>query len=269
MLSLSKLFLLKLLIDFIILCNFHLLRLNQLFLKAYWMMNKKNVNKKSSEQLKELYGKEYVEEYAARSLFRIQRLMKYIHLNGDYCVADFACGNGMLMSLVAPQVASYIGVDFSEDFIRGANDKKHLLGITNAEFFCSDINDFCSNNIEFFDCAFALDFSEHVYDDEWLVILVNMKKSLKNGGSLYIHTPNSLFFTEILKNHSLFMRHHPGHIAVRSPDENAKLLTKAGYSVKKILLLPHYNSLRFIHFLSYIPFFGKYFKARIFIEAVK
>lgn len=233
------------------------------------IMNKKNVIKKSSEQLKELYGKEYVEEYANHSLFRIERLLKYIHLNSDYCVADFACGNGMLMPLVAPRVASYVGVDFSEDFIREANGNKHLLGITNAVFFGSDIHDFCNNNVESFDCAFAMDFSEHVYDDEWLKILVSMRKSLKQGGSLYIHTPNSLFFTEVLKDHSLFMHHHPGHIAVRSPKENAALLVEAGFRVMKILLIPHYNVLRLIHFLSYLPFFGNYLKARIFIEAVK
>ena len=77
------------------------------------------------------------------------------------------------------------------------------------------------------------------------------------------------FSAKYLKDHSLFMHHHPGHIAVRSPDENVKLLIQAGYTIKKVLLIPHYSFLRFIHFLSYIPFFGKYFKARIFIEAIK
>lgn len=233
-------------------------------------MNKKKVNKKSSAQLKELYGKEYVENYVeTHSLYRIERLMKYIHLNSNYQIADFACGNGMLMSLVAPKVALYVGVDFSEEFIREANQKKEFLSIKNAEFFCSDINDFCDKHSESFDCAFAMDFSEHVYDDEWVKLLTSMRKSLKTGGQLYLHTPNALFFSEILKDHSLFMHHHPGHVAVRSSDKNEELLIQAGYSIKKVLLIPHYNFLRFIHVLSYLPFFGKYFKARIFIEAIK
>lgn len=233
-------------------------------------MNKKNIDRKSPAQLREIYGKEYVEKYAeTHSPYRIERLMKYIHLDSTYHVADFACGNGMLMSLVAPKVASYVGVDFSEEFIREANQKKELLDIKNAEFFCSDINDFCDNYSESFDCAFAMDFSEHVYDKEWVKILTSIRKSLKTNGHLYLHTPNALFFSEILKDHSLFMRHHPGHIAVRSPDKNAELLIQAGYSIRKVLLIPHYNFLRFIHFFSYIPFLGKYFKARIFIEASK
>lgn len=233
-------------------------------------MNKKNEGLKSPEELKEMYGEEYVGNYVkTHSPFRIERLMKYIHLSDDYCVADFACGNGMLMPLVAPKVAAYIGVDFSEEFVREANKKKRLLGIANTEFFCADINDFCDKHPGVFDCAFAMDFSEHVYDEEWVTLLSSMKKSLKKGGSLYLHTPNAFFFSEVMKDHSFFMQHHPGHIAVRSPDENARLLMEAGYSIKRVLLLPHYNFLRFIHFMSYLPYIGKYFKARIFIEAVK
>jgi 2-polyprenyl-6-hydroxyphenyl methylase / 3-demethylubiquinone-9 3-methyltransferase len=233
-------------------------------------VRKETANIKSPEQLKELYGKEYVEMFTKiHSPFRMERFMKYIHLNTNYYVADYGCGNGMLMPLVASKVASYVGVDFSEEFIRKANEKKCLFNIANAEFFCSDIVDFCDKHPESFDCAFAMDFSEHVYDDEWVKILTSIRMSLKEGGSLYIHTPNALFFIEILKARSLFMHQYPEHIGVRSPNENAELLIKAGYSIKKVMLIPHYNFLKFLHFFSYIPFFGKYFKARIFIEAIK
>jgi hypothetical protein len=44
-----------------------------------------------------------------------------------------------------------------------------------------------------------MDFSEHVYDDDWLKILSSIKNSIKSGGSLYLHTPNSLFFVEQMK----------------------------------------------------------------------
>ena len=111
-------------------------------------MNKKNVNKKSPAQLKEIYGKEYVENYVeTHSPYRIERLMKYIHLGSSYHVADFACGNGMLMSLVAPKVASYVGVDFSEEFIKEANQKKQLLGIKNADFFAPISSTFVINTL--------------------------------------------------------------------------------------------------------------------------
>jgi 2-polyprenyl-6-hydroxyphenyl methylase/3-demethylubiquinone-9 3-methyltransferase len=226
--------------------------------------------KRSSRELKEYYGRDYVERFVrVHSPVRLQRLLQYVELRPADRIADFACGNAMLMPYVAPRVASYVGIDFSEDFIKKANEKKNLMGFRNAEFYCSDINVFCENNRDRFDRAFAMDVSEHVYDDDWLEILVSIRKSLKAGGTLYLHTPNALFFVEEMKRHSFLLRQFPGHVAVRSPEENARLLTKAGYRILRLMLIPHYNALRFIHMFSYAPFLGKYLKARIFIEAVK
>ena len=70
-----------------------------------------------------------------------------------------------------------------------------------------------------------------------------------------------------MKHHNFIIKQYPQHIAVRSPEANGKLLVEAGFSINKMKLIPHYNVLRVIHFLSHTPFFGKYFKARIFIEA--
>jgi len=225
---------------------------------------------KTSTKLKELYGEEYVNKYKRNPSLRLEKLIKFIHLDSNYQVADFACGNGMLMPLVAPKVASYIGVDFSGKFIEDANKTKSILKAENAEFICSEIDEFCANHIEIFDCAFTMDFSEHVPDDQWLEILSNINKSLKKGGSLYLHTVNRNFFIEILKERSIILSQLPEHIAVRTPEENVRLLVKSGYNIKNVLLLPHYdNYLKFIHIFSNIPIFGKYLKARIFIEAVK
>ncbi|MCK4695894.1 MAG: hypothetical protein KAT74_09035, partial [Candidatus Cloacimonetes bacterium] len=59
----------------------------------------------------------------------------------------------------------------------------------------------------------------------------------------------------------------PEHIAVRTPEHNASLLREADFIEIQVRLIPHYNILRIVHPLSYIPILGKYFKARIFIEA--
>ena len=228
-------------------------------------MNKNSLRNNS----KELYGKKYVERFLkTQSFYRLKRLMKYVHLRKDFHVIDFACGSGMLLPHLAPNVTSYVGVDFSEEFIVEAKERKRVLGVTNAEFYCENIIYFCESHLESFDCAFAMDFSEHVYDDEWVKILDSIKKSLKPGGSLYLHTPNSLFFLELMKERSFILRQFEEHVAVRTPEENIKLLKTTGYKIKRVLLIPHYNIFRIIHLISYIPFIGKYFKARIFIEAI-
>lgn len=227
-----------------------------------------NINQKSTDDLKKLYGKEYVEKFSKiHTSSRIEGFLPYMDLTKTDRVVDFACGNGLLLEQIASKILYYVGVDFSEDFIKEAVEKQNHLGIKNASFVCSDIKYFCEANPQSFDCAFALDFFEHVYDEELLKILVSIKKSLKPGGSLYIHTPNLLFFIEQMKQHSFILKQFPEHIAVRSPEQLAHLLNQAGFKVEKLLLHPHYNVLKYVHFLSHLPVVGKYFEARIFIEA--
>ncbi len=222
---------------------------------------------KTEEELKELYDKSYVDLYKHKSPLRLNRLLKYIKLDSTFNVADFGCGNGIIMDAIAPKVKSYIGVDFSDLFIKAANERKEQLIITNAEFVCTDINIFCQRNQNVFDVGFAMDFSEHVYDEEWKKILISMRKSLKPDGKLYLHTPNAEFFLEKMKSKNLIIKQFPEHIAVRTPEHNTLLLRQAGFNKIKVWLIPHYNILRIVHLLSYIPVLGRYFNARIFIEA--
>jgi ubiquinone/menaquinone biosynthesis C-methylase UbiE len=122
---------------------------------------------KSKQKLKDLHNANYAHEFEKLSVqnhYKIYRLLKLCKLNKTDIVADFACGSGMLMPLISPQVKKYYGVDFSESFILAAEQKKHDLNINNAEFFNSEINEFCALHINEFDAAFAMDFSEHVYD---------------------------------------------------------------------------------------------------------
>ena len=222
---------------------------------------------KTHKELKELHGERYVESYRHHSLLRLDRLEKYIAIDSSFSVADFACGNGLLLELIAPKVKSYIGVDFSEPFIRAAIEKKEQLSIINAEFVCSDINEFCQRHLTTFDVGFAMDFSEHVYDKEWLQILGSIRSSLKPNGKLYLHTPNADFFLEKMKSKNFIFKQFPEHIAIRTPEQNASILRKAGFKIAQVRLVPHYNCLKVVHPLSHIPVFGKYFKARVFIEA--
>lgn len=223
----------------------------------------------TKRDLKNMYGKLYVESYElSQSQLRLKRLVDHFYLNAADDVVDFACGNGLLMPLVSPIVHTYTGVDFSESFIDVAQRRMQELSINNARFACSEIVDFCIQNENTFDVGFAMDFSAHVYDREWLEILRAMRVSLKRNGKLYFHTPNAEFFLEKMKSKNLVVKQFPEMVAVRSPHENQRLIEQSGLLVKKVILLPHYNILRLVHPMSYLPGIGKYFKARIFIEAV-
>ncbi len=217
-----------------------------------------------------LYGEEYVVKFELnQSAERLRRLLRLMDLGPQCILADFACGNGMLMELVAPMVQEYVGVDFSQRFIEAANRKRDRLAIRNASFVCARIEDFCAEYPEHFDISLVMDASEHIPDGEWASILAGIRSSMKSGGKLYVHTPNADFFLEIMKSKNFLVKQFREHIAVRTPSQNAEMLYRAGFSKVETILLPHYNFLKYLHPISFLPGAGKYFKARIFLSAEK
>ena len=226
------------------------------------------MNRLDSDELKALYDGKYARQLDSRDHERRLRcLVDKIELKSSFEVVDFGCGSGALLDLLFRRVRSYTGVDFSPAFIEIAGTRLERLGVGNATFVCSSIEDFCATHRESFDAAFAFDFSEHVYDDEWIAILECIRGSLKRSGRLYLHTPNAEFVLEIMKARNFMLRQSREHIAVRNRDQNARLLERAGYSVRRAEFVPHYNVQRLVHRFSNIPLVGRYLKARIFIEA--
>lgn len=221
----------------------------------------------SDTELKNIYRDSYVKKYHQKDTGRLKKVINKIKFDKKDIVADFACGNGLLAALISNKVSTYTGVDFSEAFIKDARERnKHL---NNASFTEMDIIDFCKQNPETYTKAFAMDFSEHIYDEQFLNIFQAIKDSLVPGGELYIHTPNRNFVLEILKSRG-FMPQIVGHIAVRNFDEYKKLLDNIGFSKIENYPLSHYVPvLKLLHILSYIPLLGKYFKARILIKCLK
>jgi len=226
--------------------------------------------KLGDEERKALHGEAYAERFEyAQSVQRIERLVPLMTLASTVKVVDIGCGNALSMTALRGKFASYTGVDFSAPFISAAKTRALEQGVENAEFYCGSAQDFAADNAERFDVALALDISEHVYDDEWLSILVAIRRMLLPGGRLYLHTPNLDFFIELLKDRNFLLKQFPEHIAVRTMKHNIRLLEESGLEIKQARLLPHYNFLSVLHPLSKLPIIGDVFAARIFIEAVK
>jgi 2-polyprenyl-6-hydroxyphenyl methylase / 3-demethylubiquinone-9 3-methyltransferase len=223
----------------------------------------------SPDDLRALYNREYVDRFERihESTTRLERILKLVELNGSEDAVDFGCGSGFLLPAVGHRVRSYVGVDFSEEFILAARRRNEKLGFKNARFECATIEQFADSHAANFDLAFALDFSEHVPDDAWTLLLGQMRGTLRPGAKLYLHTPNRAFFLERMKSHNIILRQFPEHVAVRTLRHNTNLLTKAGFEVRRTRALPHYNVLRYLHPLRRLPFVGSLFEARLFIEA--
>lgn len=223
--------------------------------------------KKNAQELREIYTEDYVSQYQHHDSYRLRRLMSRLHITRQHDVVDFACGNAMLLDLLAGKFKSYTGVDFSAEFIRSSEKKLARYPNQAIEFHCMDITQFGEKFPQRFDAGFAMDFSEHVYDEDWLAILQGMRLSLKPGAQLYLHTPNARFFLEIMKAKGWGLKQVEGHIAVRDMAANCKLLEQAGFSISERHYLPHYNILRYLHPFSHLPWLGTYLQARLFIVA--
>ena len=225
--------------------------------------------KLTSEELRNLYGHEYAKKHANPPIARIYRLLNHIECNPNDIVVDFACGDGILLEAVHNKVKEYVGVDFSAEQIKLACERQRRLKISNSTFCCQDIVEFCERNQGKFDKAFAFDFVEHIYDDDFMLFFSAIHKTLNDHGVLYIHTPNSNFFLEKFKTKGI-IRQFPEHIAVRSGEEYTCLLRLTGFANITIKHLSHYNILKCLQVFSYLPsIIGKYFQARLLIVCLK
>jgi 2-polyprenyl-6-hydroxyphenyl methylase/3-demethylubiquinone-9 3-methyltransferase len=224
--------------------------------------------RQSNEELRDLYRSDYVRRYHQEDRGRLSRLLPFMDLGPDMVVADLGCGNGLLLELTHDRVGQYHGVDFSSEFIEEARRRQAQIGISNASFHIETITEFCDRHEGALDRVFALDFTEHVYDEDLIPIATSIRRSLREGGRLYIHTPNLTFFLELLKDKGI-CRQFPEHIAVRSADQYVSLLRGVGFREVKVSYLSHYlGALSWLHAFSSVPAVGKYLKARLFIECL-
>jgi SAM-dependent methyltransferase len=223
----------------------------------------------SEEQLRAIYDQSYVDQYDPHAVKRMRRMLPLFGLSGREVVADFGCGNGVLLELISPLVCEYEGVDFSEAFVRAAERRRDILQITNATFQCSDIVAFCAEHPNQFDTAFALDFSEHIYDDQFMRIFKAIHDAMKPGAALFLHTPNGEYFIERLRERGILERIE-GHVAVRDAESHRALLAECGFANVHVRYLAHYLQLasRF-HGLGALPIVGRYFRARLFLTCRK
>lgn len=224
--------------------------------------------KPAHNDARDLHGRDYAERFdRLHGRRRLVQLLPRMRLDMNDDLVDFACGNGLLASEVHRRVRSYTGVDFSPPFIELAVARAARLGASNLHFECATIADFCAAHPARFDVGCAFDFSEHVADAAWRDTLSDIRRSLKPGARLYLHTPNAGFLLERMKRRDFILRQSPEHIAVRDMHENLRLLREAGFSIAVAAFVPHYNVLRFLHPLRRLPGIGPWFEARIFIEA--
>lgn len=224
----------------------------------------------SDDERRALHSDDYVQLLESVPSSRMTRLIPLWPLTPRTRMVDFASGTGLLASLVEDLVTSYEGVDFSQDFVDAARRIAAGKGLGKAVFHCEDIVKFCARHGADYELVVANDFSEHIYDADFLRIFSGAHAILKPGGHLCIYTPNLTFFWELMKDIGL-ARQFPQHVAVRDAAQHIALLERCGFNRQdiKVRYLPHFNILRFLHSFSHLPLIGRYFQAKLFIVCSK
>ena len=221
----------------------------------------------STAQLRDFYRDEYVSAYHQEDSGRLKQIIERLSISSKDSVADLACGNGLLLDTLPILPQKYVVVDFSTEFIKEA--KKRYANFPNKpQFVCDEIVSFCRKHPKAYDWIFTLDFSEHIYDDQFVTIYASIAKSLKSQGRLVLHTPNADFLLERLKSRNFILKQFPEHIGIRTADQYRKLLQQSGYKNIEVQYLPHYHPLfSWLKWIQDLPVFRSFLRARLLIIA--
>ena len=209
----------------------------------------------ASTDLISLYeGSDYTSRYHDSAGTRILRLLDFVKFTNKDRVLDIGCGNGLLLPEIIEKIKYYDGIDFSKAFIKEAETRGRVGSLPRKKYnyHVGDVIEFCKDKTGY-DKVFALDFTEHVNNQEFKDIFSAVRKSMKKGGQLIAHTPNKDFLLERLKSEEIKIKKQ-GHIGLRNGEEYKRLLKQVGFKKVEVIPLSHYVSiLKPLHIFSYIP----------------
>ena len=92
------------------------------------MSTRQPAGQRSEAALRAIYDQRYADQYDPHAGQRMRRLLPFFELSGQGVVADFGCGNGVLLELISPRVCAYTGVDFSDAFVQAAERRRDARG---------------------------------------------------------------------------------------------------------------------------------------------
>lgn len=110
-------------------------------------------------------------------------------------VADIGCGRGELVLRAAGKGANVLGVDYSEEALKLAEEllSRSTVPAGRVRLLKADVNELLLEPGTF-DVIFMTDLAEHLYPEELAALLGNVLRALKPGGRLVAHTaPNRWF----------------------------------------------------------------------------
>ena len=127
---------------------------------------------------------------------RFKEIIKYLKIKTGMKVLDIGCGRGEMTIYTSKKGSDSTGIDYSRESIALANIAKRKQPFEiqkKIEFKVMDAKKLLFSDSSF-DMIILTDVAEHLYPEELEIVFKEIKRVLKNKGSVIIHTaPNKLF----------------------------------------------------------------------------
>ena len=138
----------------------------------------------------EIYNKSYYIEHSKGFKQIFSKINPYLNIKKDIKVLDLGCGSGNLAIMLASKGAYVTAIDYSQDAIKMAKSNLEHQSERIKKRIILKKMDMHKMNFEYnhFDYVICIDVFEHIYKEELENIMDKISRTLKKGGTLFVHT---------------------------------------------------------------------------------
>jgi len=129
---------------------------------------------------------------------RLKRIVREIPIRRNMKILDIGCGRGELVFWAARKGAEVVGIDYSQEAIKLAQEAKEKRSQEDRKkisFLLVDAKDLKFPD-KSFDAVFLVEVFEHLYPEEQEKVFKEVLRVLKKEGFVFVHTAPARWFND-------------------------------------------------------------------------
>jgi ubiquinone/menaquinone biosynthesis C-methylase UbiE len=185
-------------------------------------------------------------------------------------ILDIGCGSGKYATVMS-HTAYPTAIDFSPVAMQAAKQTVREQGKPENAFLIQSRGEVLPFKDGVFDKVTALDFVEHINQQEYHTLLVEIFRVLKPNGMLCIYTPNKTYFVEFVYKLIFGRPYYPQHFGLKTASELTEPMKQIGYQVVGLSSQPNYlpGLRQFERVFMRVPVVGQLAQRRLSVKAIK